>query len=70
MKLGKLPARDDVRTIRLGALLGAGTPTSPAAVAPPAVADSGMYANDRMADCTCSAAAHLIKARHALERTT
>ncbi len=60
--LGKRPARSDVRTLMLRALM----PTLPAP--PPArdwtaklPEDLGMYANDVLGDCTCASAAHLVQ---------
>ena len=63
-KLGKLPVRMDVRTLRLRKYV---DPTK--LPAPPGrldltehVAEWPMYANDRIGDCTTAAAAHMIEA--------
>lgn len=62
-RLGRLPVRHDPRTLRLASYL---RPTLPP---PPEAIDYGdvvrswpMYANDRLGDCTCAAAAHQIQA--------
>src|SRR5437762_2757779 len=63
-KLGKLPVRTDVRTLRLKRYVDEATLPAP----PPAldltahVADWPMYANDRRGDCTTAAAGHMIEA--------
>jgi hypothetical protein len=64
MKLGKLPVRTDVRTLRLARYVDTATLPAP----PPAfdetahVGDWPMYANDQVGDCTCAAAGHMIEA--------
>jgi hypothetical protein len=62
LKLGKLAARHDPRTLLLASYVGAGLP------APPATCDLtqkvgsswGMMDNDQIGDCTCAAAGHLL----------
>jgi hypothetical protein len=64
VKLGKLPARIDPRTLSLARYVEAGVLPSP----PPAldlaaaVPDWPMYGNDRIGDCTTAAAGHMIEA--------
>jgi hypothetical protein len=63
-KLGKLPVRTDVRTLRLRRYV------DPAKLPPPPetldltgrVPEWPMYANDRVGDCTTAAAGHMIEA--------
>ena len=63
-KLGKLPVRTDVRTLRLKRYIDATKLPEP----PPAfdltarVPDWPMYGNDRRGDCTTAAAGHMIEA--------
>jgi len=58
-RLGKLPKRDDERTLRLAAYLTPATPTPPAAVDyAAAVRDWGMLGNDRVGDCALAGEAH------------
>ena len=64
VRLGKLPVRVDVRTLSLARYVDTAVlPRPPAAIdlAGP-VPDWPMYANDRIGDCTCAAAAHMIEA--------
>jgi hypothetical protein len=64
VKLGKLPVRSDVRTLRLPRYVDrAKLPPPPRALdlAAP-VPEWPMYANDRIGDCTTAAAAHMIEA--------
>jgi hypothetical protein len=63
-KLGKLPVRVDVRTLRLARYVDrAALPAGPASLNLTAhVPDWPMYANDRLGDCTCAAAGHMIEA--------
>jgi len=64
VRLGKLPVRVDVRTLSLAGYVDTAVlPRPPAALdlAAP-VPDWPMYANDRIGDCTCAAAAHMIEA--------
>lgn len=63
-KLGKLPARTDVRTLSLGRYVNrARLPTPPAVFDETAnVARWPLYANDRVGDCTTAAAAHMVEA--------
>src|SRR5919202_4784079 len=63
-RLGKFPARHDVRTLRLRRYV-----DREALPVPPPVLDLSrpvlewpMYANDRLGDCTTAAAAHMIEA--------
>src|SRR5215831_15574394 len=64
VKLGKLPARVDPRTLFLSRYVDREALPAP----PPAldlttsVADWPMYANDRLGDCTTAAAGHMIEA--------
>jgi hypothetical protein len=72
VKLGKLPARTDARTLRLPRYVDLAKLPQP----PPeldlaaAVPDWPMYANDRIGDCTTAAAAHMIEAWTAPVRGT
>ena len=63
-KLGRLPVRTDVRTLRLRQYLDlAGLPTPPERIdLTPHVGEWPMYANDRRGDCTTAAAGHMIEA--------
>ena len=63
-RLGKLPARRDPRTLRLARYLDtAALPPAPDAWdEATGVGDWPMYANDRVGDCTCAAAGHMIEA--------
>jgi hypothetical protein len=63
-RLGRLPVRTDVRTLQLARYV-----DRTKLPAPPAsydetqhVAEWPMYANDRLGDCTCAAAGHMIEA--------
>ena len=63
VKLGKLPHRHDPRTLQFARYL-----DQTALPAPPATLDDTkgvaswpMYANDRIGDCTCAAAAHMVE---------
>lgn len=64
VKLGKLPARTDVRTLRLAHYVNRAKlpPPPPDLDLAAAVPDWPMYANDRIGDCTTAAAAHMIEA--------
>lgn len=64
VRLGKLPVRHDVRTLQLARYVDtAELPAPPAAYDEAAhVPDWPMYANDRIGDCTCAAAGHMIEA--------
>jgi hypothetical protein len=64
VKLGKLPVRHDVRTLRLARYVDrAELPEPPSALdLTTHVQDWPMYANDRLGDCTCAAAGHMIEA--------
>lgn len=63
-KLGKLPVRVDVRTLRLRQYVDLGElPAAPPALDLSAgVPDWPMYGNDRIGDCTTAAAGHMIEA--------
>ena len=62
MKLGKRPARQDDRTLRLGAYMAAEViPAAPVSVDYASEVTSWpMLANDVHGDCTCAAAGHLV----------
>jgi hypothetical protein len=64
VRLGKLPVRHDVRTLQLARYVDtAELPAPPATYDETAhVPDWPMYANDRIGDCTCAAAGHMIEA--------
>jgi hypothetical protein len=64
VKLGKLPARLDDRTLSLSHYVDRGVlPTPPTRVdLGAAVRDWPVYGNDRIGDCTTAAAAHMIEA--------
>jgi len=69
MKLGKLPRRDDARTLKLGAYLQPGAGPLPALLPVPPGCDWvrsttawPLYRNDTVADCTVVATAHQILA--------
>jgi hypothetical protein len=63
-KLGKLPVRTDVRTLRIGSYVDTQKlPTPPDTLdLADRVADWPMYANDRIGDCTIAASGHMIEA--------
>jgi len=63
-RLGKLPVRTDVRTLRLARYVDiAKLPPAPSTLDLTAhVPDWPMYANDRIGDCTIAAAGHMIEA--------
>ncbi len=63
-KLGKLPVRTDVRTLRLAHYVDVSKLPRPPATLDLTrdVAEWPMYANDRIGDCTIAAAAHMIEA--------
>ncbi len=64
LKLGKLPVRVDVRTLTLSRYVDrAALPAPPATFDETAAErDWPMYGNDRIGDCTCAAAGHMIEA--------
>ena len=64
VKLGKLPVRTDVRTLRLARYVDRAKlpPPPPDLDLAAAVLHWPMYANDRVGDCTTAAAAHMIEA--------
>jgi hypothetical protein len=64
LKLGKLPVRVDVRTLALSRYVDrAALPAAPTTFDETAPEhDWPMYANDRIGDCTCAAAGHMIEA--------
>jgi hypothetical protein len=70
VKLGKLPARVDERTLMLGRYVDrSALPAPPARLdLTSAVHDWPMYANDRIGDCTIAAAGHMIEAWTAAAR--
>lgn len=60
LRLGRLPARHDDRTLRLGRYLTAQLPEPPASVNHVnAVRRWPVYANDKLGDCTCASVGHL-----------
>ena len=63
-KLGKLPVRTDVRTLRLRRYVDpTKLPPPPATIdLTPGVPEWPMYGNDRIGDCTTAAAGHMIEA--------
>jgi hypothetical protein len=64
LRLGKLPARSDVRTLSLARYVDRSVLPEPPArldLAAP-VGDWPMYGNDRLGDCTTAAAGHMIEA--------
>ena len=63
-KLGKLPVRTDVRTLSLARYVDTTTLPSPPATLDltDRVREWPMYDNDKIGDCTCAAAAHMIEA--------
>ena len=62
--LGRLPVRHDVRTLSLARYVSRSKlPRAPATLdLTRRVPEWPMYANDRLGDCTCAAAAHMIEA--------
>ena len=72
VRLGRLPPRTDVRTLRLGRYVDRAKlpPPPPDLDLASAVHDWPMYANDRIGDCTIAAAAHMIEAWTAPARGT
>ena len=64
VKLGKLPVRHDVRTLRLQRYADPAKLPEPPVQLDLAAPVPGwpMYANDRLGDCTCAAAGHMIEA--------
>lgn len=64
MKLGRKPRRVDARTLSIGTYLDkALLPPIPATyTAITDVAEWPMYGNDRLGDCTCAAAGHMVEA--------
>ena len=62
-RLGKAPAREDTRTLRLARYLPVGIPKPPRASEwQSRIGAWPMLGNDRIGDCTCAAAAHHIHA--------
>src|SRR5579884_1536389 len=64
VKLGKRPARHDPRTLRLGDYLLPRLPTPKPRVdytTKVPAGQWGMMANDKIGDCTCAAAGHMIE---------
>lgn len=63
-RLGKLPYQHDRRTLHLATYISQPLPAAPATWTTPMakdIRDWPMYGNDRLGDCTCAAAAHLIE---------
>jgi hypothetical protein len=69
VKLGKKPLRHDTRTFKLSTYLTTEAPPPVAVDNSHLVSDWGMYANDRLSDCTVAAAAHMIKVFSVLAHT-
>lgn len=62
MKLGKLGYKHDDRTLKLENYLGAALPPAPPSLdLSTPIAAWPMMANDRLGDCTCAAAGHMIQ---------
>lgn len=62
LKLGRLPARYDARTVRLATYLPTALPPPPPTVDwSKGVKSFGVMANDRLGDCTCAAIGHAIQ---------
>lgn len=64
-KLGKLPPREDERTLRLASYVDAAKlpkPPSGFGVVPSKSIDWPMFANDEFGDCTCATAGHMLQA--------
>lgn len=62
IRLGKLPAKHDPRTLKLAAYLPAELPPIPAEHAwSPGVDGWPMFRNDTVGDCTCAGAAHQVR---------
>lgn len=62
MKLGKLPAKHDPRTLRLTKYLRPELPEPPVMVDyTKGILEWPMYLNDQIGDCTCASAAHMIQ---------
>ena len=63
-RMGKLPVRTDTRTLLLARYVDSTKLPKPPATyeATKHVAEWPMYANDRLGDCTCAAAGHMIEA--------
>lgn len=63
LKTGRLPVRHDPRTLQLSRYLTSKLPKAPTIFGIwKAVAIWPMYGNDRLGDCTCAAAGHMIEA--------
>jgi hypothetical protein len=64
LKLGKRGVKRDLRTLRLARYLAEALPPPPPAAADwtGKIGPLGMMMNDRLGDCTCAAAGHLIQA--------
>lgn len=61
-KLGKLPYRHDSRTLALARYVHATPPTPPATLdLSGKVRDWPVYGNDKLGDCTCAAAGHMVE---------
>ncbi len=61
-RLGKLPARHDDRTLALARYLGPTLPPAPPSVDyGSGVAAWPMFLNDKLGDCTCAAAGHMLE---------
>ena len=60
-KLGKLPYQHDRRTLHLATYITQPLPPAPVALGVLRVTGWPMYGNDRLGDCTCAAAGHLIE---------
>lgn len=70
MKLGKLPARLDPRTLQLKRYSSNELPPPPAFWRGAEVVEWPMYANDQYQCCTCAAAGHMVHDWTAIRRNT
>lgn len=63
LRLGKLPKRVDPRTLQFARYIDHATlPPIPSSLAVVAVPSWPMYGNDKLGDCTCAAAGHMVEA--------
>ena len=72
-KLGKLPAREDIRTIKIAKFLKAPIPSPPAFnvdMLYPFMQDKNLFGNEHWGDCVVAMKAHAIKRLEAFEQRT